>query len=134
MNWSNMNAQATKPDAALDNEQVNQVIDAILAGKYSWACVLMLRFIGHNPLHYSPYRTYNRLLKEQLRLDSSKEPNRSLNDVESARKTQTKISDLKFTEAIEDQTPTVHGGLMPSSWLNKLRSLSYGKLASRRAF
>jgi hypothetical protein len=134
MNWSNMNAQATKPDAALDNEQVNQVIDAILAGKYSWACVLMLRFIGHNPLHYIPYRTYNRLLKEQLRLASSKDPNRAPNDAQAAKKTQTKISDLKFTESIGDQTQTVHGGLMQPSWINRLRSLSYGKLANRRAF
>ena len=29
-------------------EQFDQVVEAILAGKYSWACVLMLRFSGYN--------------------------------------------------------------------------------------
>ncbi|MCU0527209.1 MAG: HetP family heterocyst commitment protein [Elainella sp. Prado103] len=41
-----------------------EVINAILEGKYSWACVLILRASGYNPLHYMPYRTYKRLLKE----------------------------------------------------------------------
>jgi hypothetical protein len=48
-------------------EQLDQVVEAILAGKYSWACVLMLRFVGYNPMHYIPYRTYNRILKENAR-------------------------------------------------------------------
>ncbi|MBD2386074.1 HetP family heterocyst commitment protein [Cylindrospermum sp. FACHB-282] len=45
-------------------EQLNQVIEAITEGRYSWACVLILRFIGYNPLHYIPQRTYSRLIKE----------------------------------------------------------------------
>jgi hypothetical protein len=45
-------------------EKLDQIIDAIVDGKYSWACVLLLRSNGFNPLHYIPYRTYNRLLKE----------------------------------------------------------------------
>lgn len=45
-------------------EQFDKVIEAILAGKYSWACVLILRFRGHNPRDYIPYRTYNRSIKE----------------------------------------------------------------------
>lgn len=45
-------------------KQFEQVVEAILAGKYSWACVLLLRFAGYNPQDYIPYRTYNRLLKE----------------------------------------------------------------------
>ena len=48
----------------INHEQLNQIIEAILAGKYSWACFLLLRCIGHDPLHYLPYRTYNRLVKE----------------------------------------------------------------------
>jgi len=54
----------SKMDRAMSPEQFNQVVDAILAGKYSWACVLILRFAGYNPLHYIPYRTFNRLMKE----------------------------------------------------------------------
>jgi len=45
-------------------EQMSQVIEAIVDGKYSWACVLMLRFIGYNPIDYIPYRTYARIIKD----------------------------------------------------------------------
>ncbi|MBD2103495.1 HetP family heterocyst commitment protein [Leptolyngbya sp. FACHB-261] len=48
----------------MTSEQLDQVITAVMAGKYSWACVLMLRFHGYDPLLYLPYRTYNRLIKE----------------------------------------------------------------------
>lgn len=63
-----MHYEISYPESKLDKvmtlEQFEQVVEAILAGKYSWACVLLLRFGGYNPLHYIPYRTYNRLLKE----------------------------------------------------------------------
>lgn len=49
---------------SMTEDQFCQVVDAILNGKYSWACVLILQFAGYNPLHYIPYRTYNRLMKE----------------------------------------------------------------------
>jgi hypothetical protein len=58
---SQMSYSRTKLDKTMNPEQFNQVVEAILAGKYSWACVLILRFAGYNPLHYIPYRTYNRL-------------------------------------------------------------------------
>ncbi len=54
----------SQPDQVMTPEQFNQVVAAILDGKYSWACVLILRFAGYNPLHYIPYRTYNRLMKD----------------------------------------------------------------------
>ena len=50
-----------------NSREIEQVIQAILEGKYSWACVLMLRTMGHNPSEYMPYRTYTRLMKEQIR-------------------------------------------------------------------
>lgn len=59
-----MSSHIAKLDRIMTPEQFDLVVDAILAGKYSWACVLILRFGGYNPLHYIPYRTYNRLLKE----------------------------------------------------------------------
>ncbi|NJL49443.1 MAG: HetP family heterocyst commitment protein [Leptolyngbyaceae cyanobacterium SM2_5_2] len=43
--------------------EFDQVISAILEGRYSWACVLLLYFSGYNPAQYIPYRTYRRLLK-----------------------------------------------------------------------
>ena len=57
---NNSNTQNAKK---INTEQIEQIIKAIIAGKYSWACVLMLRFSGYNPIDYIPYRTYIRLLK-----------------------------------------------------------------------
>ncbi|MBD2361126.1 MULTISPECIES: HetP family heterocyst commitment protein [unclassified Anabaena] len=57
---TNYNSQNVKK---INNEQIEQIIKAIIAGKYSWACVLLLRFSGYNPMEYIPYRTYIRLLK-----------------------------------------------------------------------
>ncbi|MBD2497254.1 HetP family heterocyst commitment protein [Nostoc sp. FACHB-280] len=63
------NLQNAKP---INTEQVEQIIKAIIAGKYSWACVLMLRFSGYNPIDYIPYRTYIRLLKNNYLLHGTK--------------------------------------------------------------
>ena len=62
--YSQSSYSSQKMDKAMNTDQFNQVVDAILAGKYSWACVLILRFAGYNPMHYIPYRTYNRLIKD----------------------------------------------------------------------
>lgn len=56
----------------MNPEQFERVVTAILEGKYSWACVLILRFAGYNPAHYIPYRTYKRLIKSN-RTSSSPE-------------------------------------------------------------
>lgn len=55
----------------MNNKQVEEVIKAILGRKYSWACVLILRFHGYDPVDYIPYRTYIRLLKENYRIQSN---------------------------------------------------------------
>lgn len=60
-------------DTTVKAQQFDKVVEAIIAGKYSWACVLMLRFAGYNPLHYIPYRTYNRLLKENSQANRIKQ-------------------------------------------------------------
>lgn len=52
----------------MTSEEFDQVIEAIALGRYSWACILILRIAGYNPLHYLPYRTYRRLIKENARL------------------------------------------------------------------
>ncbi|MBU7583726.1 MAG: HetP family heterocyst commitment protein [Nostoc sp. TH1S01] len=66
-------------------EQLDQVIEAISDGRYSWACVLILRFVGYNPIHFMPQRTYSRLIKEQKqfiaeKLDSKTTMSSSIND------------------------------------------------------
>ena len=109
----------TKIDKAMSPEQFTQVVEAILQGKYSWACVLLLRFAGYNPLHYIPYRTYNRLIKENSQpgklgkqktqsLDTSKHHSESGD--KSSEKGLTKITDLAYLEAISEQNTKVQGG------------------------
>ena len=63
----------------MNPQQFDQIVEAIIAGKYSWACVLMLRIVGYNPLHYIPYRTYNRLLKENTRSQNIKNESSDIN-------------------------------------------------------
>ncbi|MFN9175109.1 MAG: HetP family heterocyst commitment protein [Synechocystis sp.] len=55
---------ANNQSKIMNDQQLDEVIGAILAGKYSWACVLILKFAGYNPLHYIPYRTYHRIVKD----------------------------------------------------------------------
>ena len=61
--FSHFSDQNNKKYKFMTEEQFEEIVDAVLAGKYSWACVLILRAGGYNPLHYIPYRTYNRLIK-----------------------------------------------------------------------
>ncbi|MBD6620135.1 heterocyst formation protein HetP [Komarekiella sp. 'clone 1'] len=72
----NITDYQTQMGRKINNEQIEQIINAILAGKYSWACVLILRFVGYNPIEYIPYRTYYRLLKNNCLVTSSK-PNQT---------------------------------------------------------
>lgn len=60
---------------AMSAEQFEQVVTAIIDGKYSWACVLILRYAGYNPAHYLPYRTYKRLIKENRRQPAEAQSN-----------------------------------------------------------
>lgn len=119
---------------AMSQEQLSQIIEAILAGKYSWACVLMLRFIGYNPLHYIPYRTYNRLVKENCQLDNSSE--HKVDSVNTERRdashqlvgqvsaktgkvssqTVTKISDLSYLETAHKPQSQIRGGNDLNFW------------------
>ena len=73
-------------DAQLMDSQLDEVISAILDGKYSWACVLWLQSRGYNPKDYIPCRTYNRLMRQQQKQDkrgnSTSSPNRPSNIVD----------------------------------------------------
>lgn len=99
----------------MSDEQFNQVVDAILSGKYSWACLLILRFSGYNPLHYIPYRTYNRLMKtnreEQLQsLDNSTKSNSSVASLNQKSARKHKLQDLYYLEEIDCQSAKIKGG------------------------
>ena len=60
------------PIQPINSEQIDCIVEAIVEGKYSWACVLILHFAGYNPIYYLPYRTYKRLLKEEQRQQIAK--------------------------------------------------------------
>ncbi len=111
----------TRVNKTIHDEQLNQIIEAILAGKYSWACFLLLRCTGYDPLHYIPYRTYNRLLKEncqhgksriqttdKIKLDNQREVNNS----RSSQGCLSKIKDLGYLEVVGKQKAQVRGGIL----------------------
>lgn len=118
----------TKIDKAMSPEQFTQVVEAILAGKYSWACVLILRFSGYNPLHYIPYRTYNRLVKEHCQvgrpgkhkppsLDTSNHHFES--NGTSSQKCLSKINDLAvLEEVVSEQHAPIRGGNL-EQWVSE---------------
>lgn len=129
----------SKLDKALNPEQFNQIVDAILAGKYSWACLLILRFAGYNPLHYIPYRTYNRLVKEnnqvsQLSTDKTHKSNQDNQssktrvDSEASRKYVSNLSDLAYLEMIGECQTKVRGGHLEQWLTTKIREDSFYKV------
>ncbi|HEY9650385.1 MAG TPA: HetP family heterocyst commitment protein [Coleofasciculaceae cyanobacterium] len=109
----------------ISSDQFNKIVEAILDGKYSWACVLMLRFAGHNPLQYIPYRTYNRLLKENSdvdslhpsKMESVKPPSSSMaaqSGNHAPRKYSSKIVDLGYLEPVSEKSAQISGGSLAS--------------------
>lgn len=109
---------------AMEPEQFTQVVEAILEGKYSWACVLILRFAGYNPCHYIPRRTYNRLVRENVR-GIKREPMKSLDRTHSypaaqAENSKPQIRDLAYVETLDRQQDRVKGGRFApvENWLS----------------
>ena len=118
MTQHSLNSSTTnrRLDRIMEPEQFTQVVSAILDGKYSWACVLILRFAGYNPLHYIPYRTYNRITKDNsLPRNSSKvevdDRAKNLSEREDlfTEKSSATIDDLGYLEAIKEHE-TIRGG------------------------
>lgn len=108
----------SKLDRVMTAEQFDQIVEAIISGKYSWACVLILRFAGYNPLHYIPYRTYNRLTKdnsferrrtEQV-LTSVSETSKSSKKSKSRGKYSEQLKDLTYLEELKECSAKLTGG------------------------
>ncbi len=121
----------TKLNQTMTNEQFDQVVSAILDGKYSWACLLILRFTGYNPLHYIPYRTYNRLMKgncqygkssreQKHHSDRDKKPSAVKSDSTFSKKRSGKINELSYLEKVEQKRAKVGGGTNFSGVYNAL--------------
>jgi hypothetical protein len=114
----NIRGISSNCNTAMNPQQFEQIVEAILAGKYSWACVLMLRIVGYNPLHYIPYRTYNRLLKEntqasrtQAKQNQNQKTTKPLmnkrSNINSSTTCLSKIKDLGYLEVVGKQTPEI---------------------------
>jgi hypothetical protein len=105
-----------KGENVMTMEQLDQVVEAILAGKYSWACLLILRSVGYNPMHYIPYRTYNRLIKENIKgCHTNKNQTTSPKLEESTSKSNShtlseSIKDLPYLESVDRTKVRVKGG------------------------
>ncbi len=116
---SSTQASTSKLDKVMDLEQFNQVVDAILEGKYSWACVLILRFAGYNPCHYIPRRTYSRLVKENLR--ELRRNRAQTNVTQATSSSQDRIPDLAYLKALSEDHAEIHGGRCALRLANTLR-------------
>jgi hypothetical protein len=103
---------ADKSLVKIKSEQLNEIIAAILAGKYSWACFLLLRCVGYNPLDYIPYRTSHRLLQQNSKSTTVKMKS------EESKSDRNKISDLDYVEAIEEKRTGIKGGYLAQAFDN----------------
>ena len=113
--YRNFNSANSQLDKVMTNDQFNQVVDAIISGKYSWACLLILRFAGYNPLHYIPYRTYNRLMKSHRdikpqSLEKTLVAHQNNLASQPSKKSSQKLRDLCYVEDAE-RTEKVKGGI-----------------------
>lgn len=125
-----MNQLTSRSNIETAPEQLAPIIEAIIEGKYSWACVLILRSAGYNPLHYIPYRTYNRLVKEncppsKLRSRPVTQINKrsqgaNIPDAAAKPKNLSKIQDLSYLEAADETSHQVSGGSLVSSCTRNL--------------
>lgn len=99
---------------AMTTDQFDQVVAAISEGRYSWACVLILRFAGYNPVHFIPIRTYSRLLKENRQRQTpplQRNNQRTMTEAHSVTKHLSVNRELEYTEAIEGHR--TQGGYSP---------------------
>ena len=106
-------SQLTK---TMTEDQFDRVVGAISSGKYSWACLLILRFAGYNPLHYIPHRTYNRLMKNyrENKLEPVEEISINPGNQHStgqSQKSNQKLRDLSYLEEVDRQSRRVKGGI-----------------------
>ena len=115
----------SKLDRVMTCEQFNQIVEAIISGKYSWACILILEFAGYNPLHYIPYRTYNRLIKDnRVRSTSPKVVSTAPFKSSSSRRSQSfnnfskQLQELSYLEDIQEQSTKVSGSKGWVSWID----------------
>ncbi len=60
-------------DKIFKDAQFQQIIKAIILGKYAWACVLFLHFAGCDPLDYIPHEIYSQLIQDNYIFNGDKQ-------------------------------------------------------------
>ncbi|MEL6551850.1 MAG: HetP family heterocyst commitment protein [Cyanobacteria bacterium J06621_11] len=100
--YSTQPYQVNKP---ISPAQLDSIIEAILAGKYSYACLMTLEATGHDPLDYIPYRTYNRLQKQRQERGRS-----THNTTEKISPINPEFSDLDYIEPAHKESTNFSGG------------------------
>ena len=102
-----MTAQLGKDmSRSMTDEQFCQIMDAILNGKYSWACLLILKFAGYNPRQYLPSRTYTRLMRENSH--QTWRNHRQTLDIK--KQTSLDVDDLPYLTPLGKATANITGG------------------------
>jgi hypothetical protein len=98
---------------AMSEANFARIVGAITEGKYSWACVLILQSAGYNPLHYIPYRTYNRLMKSNAAGRDKKQLSRAQSGSSCGTERSRQISDLNHI-GLAKNSQTIRGrGIAP---------------------
>lgn len=129
-NIDSTNSQ-TKLDKAMSEDQFNQIVEAILSGKYSWACLLILSFSGYNPLHYIPYGTYYRLMKanQEPKVKVHLVKNTAIANSDKSVSTNatnesvSQLKDLVYLEELSHQSKQIKGGAGVGSFRFGVRSV-----------
>ncbi|MDV3349484.1 hypothetical protein D0962_16180 [Leptolyngbyaceae cyanobacterium CCMR0082] len=102
----------------MNKAEFDEVIEAILDGKYSWACVLFLYGEGHNPLQYMPYRTYHRLMKANRHQERALQESLTMPQCSTGHQnTGQKITDLKYLKTVDTSQINIRGGW--KQWLSQ---------------
>ncbi|NEO70092.1 HetP family heterocyst commitment protein, partial [Moorena sp. SIO3H5] len=125
----------------LDPDKISLIEEAIRDHKYSWACVLMLRCLGLNPLEYIPSRTYCRLRRDNEKMDSLNQAttdslkqdreNAALSNVSVAQKCLRNIKDLDYAKPLDSRSQLVQGGSQEQWFNNKLQKFYSTTLLER---
>lgn len=116
---------AERMKASMSEDEFALIVDAILNGKYSWACVLVLKNAGYEPGQYIPYRTLNRLIKENgfpscapSKVHQSKKSHSSRFINRNPKHSSARdISNLDYLELSENEAKEVKGGQF-AAWAN----------------
>ncbi|MGB7087128.1 MAG: HetP family heterocyst commitment protein [Phormidesmis sp.] len=97
--------QPDQSNTTIGEDKMEGIVDAILEGKYSYACLIMLEAAGYDPMQYIPYRTYNRLQKQHQANYRS-----VCGSVSKVSLIRSKISDLEYVENLGKDDNSVGGG------------------------